>query len=174
MSAPTLDMSVSPLTAEPTPTATRRLGARPRPHRPGLKPQSGWGAAGQPSPETAAIELQESTESRQDRGGRVGVATWLAVVSLLGLLPLLAFSAYSVYRSIDEMQAQAKKSGAEASEAHKKNMQELQAKRAAAAAELDKLEKAGATAWTGTRDAFAKAYKDLTDSHDKASSAAKK
>jgi hypothetical protein len=71
-------------------------------------------------------------------------------------------------KKLDEMQAQAKKSGTEASEAHKKNMQELQAKRAAAAAELDKLEKASATAWTGTRDAFAKAYKDLTDSHDKA------
>jgi hypothetical protein len=38
----------------------------------------------------------------------------------------------------------------------------------AAAAELAKLEKAGATAWTGTRDAFAAAYKDLTESSDKA------
>jgi hypothetical protein len=77
-------------------------------------------------------------------------------------------------KKLDELQAQAKKSGTEASEAHKKNMQELKAKRAAAASELDKLGKAGATAWTGTRDAFANAYKDLTDSHDKASGAAKK
>jgi hypothetical protein len=75
-------------------------------------------------------------------------------------------------KKIDEMQAQAKKAGTDTSDAHKKNMAELQAKKAAAAAELAKLEKAGATAWTGTRDAFAAAYKDLTESSDKA--AAKK
>jgi hypothetical protein len=75
-------------------------------------------------------------------------------------------------RKLEEMQAQARKAGTETSEAHKKNMVELQAKKAAAAAELAKLEKAGATAWTGTRDAFAAAYKDLTESSDKA--AAKK
>jgi cytochrome c556 len=77
-------------------------------------------------------------------------------------------------KKLDELSAQAKKSGTEASEAHKKNMQELKAKRAAAAAELDKLGAASATAWNGTRDAFANAYRDLTDSHDKASGAAKK
>jgi hypothetical protein len=71
-------------------------------------------------------------------------------------------------KKIDELQAQAKKSGTEASEAHKKNMQELQAKRAAAAGELDKLEKAGATAWAGTRDAFARAYRELTESQNQA------
>jgi hypothetical protein len=76
-------------------------------------------------------------------------------------------------KKIEEMQAQAKKSGTETSEAHKKNMQELQAKKAAAAAQLDKMEKAGATAWTGTRDAFAAAYKDLTESSDKAAAAKK-
>jgi hypothetical protein len=75
-------------------------------------------------------------------------------------------------KKIEEMQAQARKSGSDTSEAHKKNMQDLQAKKAAAAAQLDKMEKAGATAWTGTRDAFAAAYKDLTESSDKA--AAKK
>jgi hypothetical protein len=74
----------------------------------------------------------------------------------------------STDKKIDELQAQAKKSGTEASDAHKKNMQELQAKRAAAAAELDKLEKAGATAWAGTRDAFARAYRDLTESQHQA------
>ncbi len=74
---------------------------------------------------------------------------------------------------IDALQAQAKKSGTDTSEAHRKNMQELRARRAAAAAELDKLERAGATAWAGTRDAFAKAYRDLTDSHDKATGAKK-
>lgn len=71
-----------------------------------MTPQSGRSAAQRPAPETAVIEPFASTETRQDRGARVGVATWLAVVSLLGLMPLLAFSAYSVYRSIDEMQAQ--------------------------------------------------------------------
>jgi hypothetical protein len=71
-------------------------------------------------------------------------------------------------KKIDEMQAQAKKAGTDTSDAHKKNMAELQAKKAAAAAELAKMEKAGATAWTGTRDAFAAAYKDLTESSDKA------
>jgi hypothetical protein len=71
-------------------------------------------------------------------------------------------------KKIEEAQAQAKKAGTDTSEAHKKNMAELQAKKAAAAAELAKLEKAGATAWTGTRDAFAAAYKDLTESSDKA------
>jgi hypothetical protein len=75
-------------------------------------------------------------------------------------------------RKLEELQAQARKAGTETSEAHKKNMAELQAKKAAAAAELAKLEKAGSTAWTGTRDAFAAAYKDLTESSDKA--AAKK
>jgi len=75
-------------------------------------------------------------------------------------------------RQLEALQAQARKAGTETSEAHKKNMAELQAKKAAAAAELAKLEKAGTTAWTGTRDAFAAAYKDLTESSDKA--AAKK
>ena len=71
-------------------------------------------------------------------------------------------------RKLEELQAQARKAGTETSEAHRKNMAELQAKKAAAAAELAKLEKAGTTAWTGTRDAFAAAYKDLTESSDKA------
>ena len=71
-------------------------------------------------------------------------------------------------RKMDDLQAQAKKAGTDTSEAHKKNMSDLQAKKAAAAAELAKLEKAGATAWTGTRDAFTAAYKDLTESSDKA------
>ena len=77
-------------------------------------------------------------------------------------------------KKLEELQAQARKSGTEASEAHKKNMQELQAKRAAAAAELEKLERAGATAWAGTRDAFARAYRELTESQEQASGAAKK
>lgn len=71
-------------------------------------------------------------------------------------------------KQIADMQAQAKKSGTETSEAHQRNMKELQAKKAAAAAQLDKLGKAGATAWNGTRDAFAAAYKDLTEAQDKA------
>ena len=76
-------------------------------------------------------------------------------------------------KKMDEAQAQAKKAGTDTSEAHKQNMKDLQAKKAAAAAQLDKMEKAGATAWTGTRDAFAAAYKDLTESSDKASGAKK-
>lgn len=76
-------------------------------------------------------------------------------------------------KKIDELQVQAKKAGTETSQAHKQNMKDLQAKKAAAAAELEKLEKAGATAWTGTRDAFAAAYKDLTESSDKATGAKK-
>ena len=76
-------------------------------------------------------------------------------------------------KKMDEAQAQAKKAGTDTSEAHKQNMKDLQAKKAAAAAQLAKMEKAGATAWTGTRDAFAAAYKDLTESSDKASGAKK-
>ena len=76
-------------------------------------------------------------------------------------------------KKMEELQAQAKKAGTETSAAHQQNMMDLQAKKAAAAAQLEKLEKAGTTAWTGTRDAFAAAYKDLTDSHDKAAGAKK-
>ena len=76
-------------------------------------------------------------------------------------------------KKMEEVQAQAKKAGTETSDAHKQNMKDLQAKKAAAAAQLDKMEKAGATAWTGTRDAFAAAYKDLTESSDKAAGAKK-
>jgi uncharacterized iron-regulated membrane protein len=76
-------------------------------------------------------------------------------------------------KKIEEAQAQAKKAGTDTSEAHKQNMKDLQAKKAAAAAQLKKMEKAGATAWTGTRDAFAAAYKDLTESSDKAAGAKK-
>ena len=76
-------------------------------------------------------------------------------------------------KKMEEAQAQAKKAGTDTSEAHKQNMKDLQAKKAAAAAQLEKMEKAGATAWTGTRDAFAAAYKDLTESSDKAAGAKK-
>lgn len=72
---------------------------------------------------------------------------------------------------IKAIEAEARKSGTDTQAAHKKNMEELKAQRAAAATKLAQLEKASATAWTGTRDAFAAAYKDLTDSHAKASTA---
>ena len=72
---------------------------------------------------------------------------------------------------IKALDAEARKSGTDTQAAHKKNMQELKAQREAAAKKLAQLEKASATAWTGTRDAFAAAYKDLTDSHAKASTA---
>lgn len=71
-------------------------------------------------------------------------------------------------KKIAEMQAQAKTAGQDAQAAHRQNMQELKAQRKAAAVKLRQLEKAGATAWDGTRDAFASAYKNLTDSQAKA------
>ena len=73
---------------------------------------------------------------------------------------------------IKALEAEAKKSGTETQAAHKKNIKELKAQREAAAKKLAQMEKASATAWTGTRDAFAAAYKDLTDSHAKASAPA--
>lgn len=72
---------------------------------------------------------------------------------------------------IKALEAEAKKSGHETQAAHKQNMKELKAQREAAAKKLAQMEKASATAWNGTRDAFAAAYKDLTDSHTKASTA---
>lgn len=73
---------------------------------------------------------------------------------------------------LKELEAHARKSGTETQAAHKKNVKELKAQRDAAAKKLAQLEKASATAWNGTRDAFAAAYKDLTDSHAKASAPA--
>lgn len=72
---------------------------------------------------------------------------------------------------IKEIEAQARKSGTETQAAHQKNMKEMKAHRDAAAKKLEQMEKATATAWNGTRDAFAAAYKDLTDSQAKASTA---
>ncbi len=71
-------------------------------------------------------------------------------------------------KKMKELDAAAKKAGSDTGAAHRANMKELEAKKVAAAARLAEMQKAGAKAWDSARDGFATAYKDLTESQDKA------
>ncbi len=75
-------------------------------------------------------------------------------------------------QKLAELKQEVAKSTGETKKAHEKNMQELQAKRKAAQAELNKMQRSAAKTWDATKEGFANAYKDLSESYDKAKAAA--
>jgi hypothetical protein len=73
-------------------------------------------------------------------------------------------------KQIAEMKKQASKSAGDTKKAHEANMKDLQAKRQAAGQQLAKMEKSAASTWDATKEGFSNAYKDLSESVDKAKS----
>jgi hypothetical protein len=69
---------------------------------------------------------------------------------------------------IEELEAQAAKSSGEAKAAKERTIEELKEKRAQAAAKLDEMGKASGTAWDATKQGFADAYKDLSQTYSRA------
>ena len=69
---------------------------------------------------------------------------------------------------IKELEAQAAKSTGEAKAAQERNIEELKEKRAEAAAKLDEMGQASGSAWDATKRGFADAYKDLSQTYNKA------
>lgn len=69
---------------------------------------------------------------------------------------------------IKELEAQAAKSSGEAKAAQERSIKELKQKRAQTAAKLDDMGKASGNAWDATKQGFADAYKDLSQSFNRA------
>lgn len=69
---------------------------------------------------------------------------------------------------IKELEAQAAKSSGEAKAAQERSIKELKAKRAQTEAKLDDMGKASGNAWDATKQGFADAYKDLSQSFNRA------
>ncbi len=69
---------------------------------------------------------------------------------------------------IEELEARAAKSSGEAKAAQERSIKELKEKRAQTAAKLDDMGKASGNAWDATKQGFADAYKDLSQSFNRA------
>lgn len=69
---------------------------------------------------------------------------------------------------IQELEVQAAKSSGEAKAAQERSLEELKAKRAETANKLDDMSKASGSAWDATKQGFADAYKDLSQSFNRA------
>lgn len=69
---------------------------------------------------------------------------------------------------IKELEAQAAKSSGEAKAAQERSIKELKAKRAETASKLDDMSKSSGSAWDATKQGFADAYKDLSQSFNRA------
>lgn len=75
---------------------------------------------------------------------------------------------------IKELEAQAAKSTGEAKAAQERSIEELKAKRAQAATKLDEMGEASGSAWDATKQGFAEAYKDLSQTFNRAVDSFKK
>jgi hypothetical protein len=68
---------------------------------------------------------------------------------------------------IKDLEAQAAKSSGEAKAAQDRSIKELKEKRADAATKLDEMKEASGTAWDATKQGFADAYKDLSQTFNR-------
>ena len=77
-------------------------------------------------------------------------------------------------RDIKKLERAASKASGDTKAQFQQDLKDLKATRAAAASELDKMSKASGEAWDSTKNAFADAYKNLSDGVAKASNKLKK
>jgi hypothetical protein len=68
---------------------------------------------------------------------------------------------------IKDLEAQAAKSSGEAKAAQDRSIKELKEKRADAATKLDEMKEASGSAWDATKQGFADAYKDLSQTFNR-------